>query len=327
MWPMYNCNTRQDTTQEVSILQEAHKLYQGRRVPSILNRDVYGIKSPQTKQPDETQEQLRMRSWGNPVLNMETSRHRTTPTGTRRSVKAMKNLLPLKLSSPILQHARSPSPVPSRNSNSGTPFTPPTLCRVPLPILPQGADGNDRSLIQTPTKLRSHQHRDTPYFTPRPNVACFIDNVPCLSCPPTGSPCDESCIFQDYANLDSSVSNSDSDFKNTGCHQGLGFEFWERDPYPVSQERLQTHGSELSLDRQGNSNTYETSMFSNELAWLNSSSPLMNTWKSKKLPQLPPKRASIDPDPEGWLSDSSNDNDEDKNELVCILTLIISAFS
>jgi len=258
-----------------------------------------------------------MRSWGSPALNPETSAHKTTHLASRRSVKVMKSLLPLRLSSPKPPNTRSPSPVPSQGSSYRPQYSPPTLCPIPLPILPTGADSHRHHVSRPSMKLRSGKYRDTPYFTPRPDIACFNDDEVCLSCPPKGSPCNESCIFQDYTNIHNSVSSSGYSTDNEDCQRGLGFQFWESDPYHDTRKWPRVGSSDLSIKCRGES--FETSMFSDEAAYLSNSSPRASIRKPESFPRVPWRHSSTEYDSEEWMSDSSSDSNEDVDELVCVL--------
>lgn len=257
-------------------------------------------------------------------MTMDRTIYRTTSTASRRSVKVMKSLLPLKLSSPRLQSPRSPSPVPSLRSDFETPLTPPTLRPIPLPILQRRPDHNSKPATRLPMKLRSDKYRDTPYFTPKLDLIYLARDEICLSCSPTGSSCDESCIFQDYASLDNSDSSLESDFEDDECRRGLGFEFWQANPHHDARKRPRNKSSDLSIKCRGEFSSSEKPMFADEAAWL-SSSPLTKPRTSKRLPRLPPKHRSVEHELDGWLSDSSSQDDED--ELVCSCFSVVSSLS
>jgi hypothetical protein len=167
------------------------------------------------------------------------------------------------------------------------------------------------STARLPIKIRPDKYRDTPFYTevgsPVPGRAYHFDDDVCLSCSPTGSSCDESCIFQDYA------SSSDSDYESdedTSYH-GLGFDFGAVEPQKCPRPK----SSDLSFKCRGVASSCSTSMFPDEAAWLSSSIPRTNITATESLLHLPLKHNSIDRDAEGWLSEASSCEDDD--ELVC----------
>jgi hypothetical protein len=340
---------------------------------------------------------------------------RTSSTTSRRSVKVMKNLLPLKLGSPQPQDDRSATPPPIQRSSfcarprkqSETPppmpwskpsspqtiaeasatttpvqissFTPreqrsataPSVQRssftqdersaTPPPIrwsrsftpredrsvstflpvsmstfeLPVSSDSNCPSIFQrraknsfgeltrSSIKIRPQTYRDTPYYhevgSPKqPDHAYYSYKDLCLSCSPTGSSCDETCIIHEYESSKEEDSSSDEDSNNgDDWYNGLAMKL--RDSIITTPEDARSQGatsSNLSFKCRGESITSiasEASSLPDEASWLNSAS--MTPADSTPITS-PIKRSTLERDMEGWLSDSSSCCDESDDILV-----------
>ncbi|KAG9240735.1 hypothetical protein BJ878DRAFT_545941 [Calycina marina] len=252
-----------------------------------------------------------MRSPENASVNMDRNFEKHGSPPSRRSVKAMKSLLSLRLTSPRLlsTQPQSPSPSPSQKSAVDTPLTPTSLHPLPLQILQRRAETDAATSIRSPLKLRPEKYRNARYF---PSSPPFPAEEFCLRCSPTGLSCDESCIFEDYASLDDEDFDSSSDSENDDYSCGLGLHLRES-----ARARHNTYSSDLSIKCRGDRGSTRKPLFVNEGAWLSSSSPT-SPWTSKRLPPLPLKHTSVDVDREGWLGDTSSE--EEGDELVSLAT-------
>lgn len=221
----------------------------------------------------------------------------------RRSVKGMKNLLPLKLTSTSRQGQEWLSPTSSHRSTFGLP-----VCRSQS-ILERRAN---HSFAPPPMTIRPEQYRDTPIYTeagsPMMGRAYYTDYEVCFSCSPPGSSCgDESFLFHE------DESSSDEGYVCGDWLKSVPENFVAGGSRTSTVETC-ARDSDLSFKCQGELTPLGTQLFRDEAAWLSSSSPpqprynpSIHTSENARVPVR---------DAETWLDDASSYDGDDDDILV-----------
>lgn len=230
---------------------------------------------------------------------------RTSSTNSmRRSVTGMKSLLPLKLSPAKLAEKEWPS-LPSPSIQRSTFGIPAYTTRSTQSIRERRGR---HKLPPTKVKIHPERYRDTPIYSdpgsPIPGRAYYTDDDVCFNCSPPGSPCNESCIFNEYEETYSDEGSDAGSVRFGSIPETSGYT--DSRASTASGER----NSDLSFKCRGESDTAGTSLFRDEAAWLSSSSPCrsQHTLQPTTLVAMPPVR-----DSQGWLDDTSSydgDNDD-----------------